>query len=93
MRHVIVDGSSDGVNGGAWRLENCTFRNNGIGTSGNAIVTGSQYLGNGTGNSAAGNLSSPTNPNSFVGNTVGVNSADNAANIWWGSPTGPTYFA
>jgi hypothetical protein len=90
MRHVIVDGSSDGVNGGAWRLENCIFRNNGIGTSGNAIVTGSQYLGNGTGNSVAGNLSSPTNPNSFVGNTVGVNSADNAANIWWGSPTGPT---
>jgi hypothetical protein len=90
MRHVIVDGSSDGVNGGAWRLENCIFRNNGIGTSGNAIVTGSQYLNNGTGNSAAGNLSSPTNPNSFVGNTVGVNSADNAANIWWGSPTGPT---
>ena len=85
-----MDGSSDGVNGGAWRLENCIFRNNGIGTSGNAIVTGSQYLGNGTGNNAAGNLSSPTNPNSFVGNTVGVNSADNAANIWWGSPTGPT---
>src|SRR5215471_1071951 len=90
MRHVIVDGSSDGVNGGAWRLENCIFRNNGIGTSGNAIVSGSQYLNNGTGNSVAGNLSSPTNPNSFVSNSVGVNSADNAANIWWGSPTGPT---
>jgi hypothetical protein len=90
MRHVIVDGSSDGVNGGAWRLENCIFRNNGIGTSGNAIVTGSQYLNNGTGNTVGGNLNSPANPNSFVGNSVGVDSAENAANSWWGSPTGPT---
>jgi hypothetical protein len=90
MRFVIVDGSSDGVNGGEWRLENCIFQNNGIGTSGNAIVTGSQYLTNGTGNNAAGNLNSPTNPNSFVGNTVGVNSADDASNVWWGSSTGPS---
>jgi hypothetical protein len=90
MRNVIVDGSSDGVNGGAWRLENCIFRNNGIGTSGGAIVSGSQYLTNGTGHFTAGNLSSPSNPNSFVGNTVGVNSADNASNVWWGSSTGPT---
>jgi hypothetical protein len=89
MRFVIVDGSTDGVNGGQWRLENCIFRNNGIGTNGNAIVSGSQYLNNGTGHYTSGNLSNPTNPNSVVGNTVGVNSADNASNIWWGSPTGP----
>ena len=89
MRNVIVDGSSDGVNGGEWRLENCIFRNNGIGTNGNAIVTGSQYFSNGTGHYTSGNLNSPTNPNSFVGNTVGVNSATDASNVWWGSPTGP----
>ena len=90
MRNVIVDGSSDGVNGGEWRLENCIFRNNGIGTNGNAIITGSQYFTNGTGHYASGNLNSPTNPNSFVGNTVGVNSATDASNVWWGSSTGPT---
>ena len=90
MRNVIVDGSSDGVNGGEWRLENCIFRNNGIGTNGNAIITGSQYFANGTGHYTSGNLNSPTNPNSFVGNTAGVNSATDASNVWWGSPTGPT---
>jgi hypothetical protein len=89
MRHVIVDGSSDGVNGGAWRLENCIFRNNGIGTNGNVIVSGSQYLNNGTGHYTSGNLNNATNPNSFVGNTIGVNYSDDARNVWWGSSTGP----
>ncbi len=89
MRHVIVDGSSDGVNGGAWRLENCIFRNNGIGTNGNVIVSGSQYLNNGTGHYTSGNLNSPTNPNTIQGNSVGVNYSDDARNVWWGSPSGP----
>jgi hypothetical protein len=89
MRNVIVDGSSDGVNGGEWRLENCIFRNNGIGTNGNVIVSGSQYLNNGTGHYTSGNLNNATNPNSIVGNTIGVNYSDDARNVWWGSPTGP----
>jgi Bacterial Ig domain len=89
MRFVIVDGSTDGVNGGEWRLENCIFRNNGIGTNGNVIVSGSQYLNNSTGHYTSGNLSNAANPNSFVGNTIGVNSATDARNIWWGSSTGP----
>lgn len=89
MRFVIVDGSTDGVNGGEWRLENCIFRNNGIGTNGNAIISGSQYLNNSTGHYTSGNLNNAANPNSFVGNTVGVNSATDARNVWWGSPTGP----
>jgi hypothetical protein len=89
MRHVIVDGSSDGVNGGEWRLENCIFQNNGIGTNGGAIVSGSQYLSNGTGHYTSGNLNNATNPNSFVGNTIGVNYSDDARNVWWGSATGP----
>ena len=89
MRHVIVDGSSDGVNVGTWRLENCIFQNNGIATNGNAIVSGSQYLNNGTGHYTSGNLNNITNPNSFVGNTVGVNYSDDARNVWWGSSTGP----
>ena len=89
MRQVIVDGSSDGVNGGEWRLENCIFRNNGIGTNGGAIVSGSQYLNNTTGHFTAGNVNNATNPNTFEGNGVGVESADDASNVWWGSPTGP----
>ena len=46
MRHTIVRGSSDGVNGGQWRLENCVIQNNGIGTNGSAWVSGTQYLNN-----------------------------------------------
>ena len=89
MRQVIVDGRSDGVNGGEWRLENCIFRNNGIGTNGGAIVSGSQSLNNTTGHFTAGNVNNATNPNTFEGNGVGVESADDASNVWWGSPTGP----
>ncbi|HEX8280833.1 MAG TPA: Ig-like domain-containing protein, partial [Chthoniobacterales bacterium] len=91
LRHVIIDGSTDGVNGGEWRIENAIFRNNGIGTNGDARVSGSQYLGNGTGHWTSGNLNSPTNPNSFEGNQqFGVRYSDDARNNWWGSPSGPT---
>lgn len=90
MRHVIVDGSDQGVNGGAWRLENCVFRNNNVGTNGGAIVSGSQYFNNGTGHFSNGELNSAANPNSFEGNGIGVTSSDDARNAWWGSPSGPT---
>jgi hypothetical protein len=90
LRHTIVEGSSDGVNGGDWRLENCIFRNNAIGTSGGAIVSGSQYLNNGTGHVTLGTHNSPENPNSFEGNGLGVNYSSDARNVWWGSPSGPT---
>jgi hypothetical protein len=91
MRHTIVTGNTDGVNGGAWRLENCVFQNNGIGTSGGALVSGSQYLNNTIGhNISGGSLNSATNPNSFVGNGTGVYYSPDARNCWWSSPTGPT---
>lgn len=90
MRFVIVDGNTDGVNGGAWRLENCIIRNNGIGTSGGAFVSGTQYLNNGIGhNFSGGSLNDPQNPNSFEGNGTGVNYSPDARNVWWNSPTGP----
>lgn len=81
LRHVIVEGSTDGVNGGEWRLENCIFRNNGVGTSGGAIVSGSQYLNNTTGHVTLGYHNSPANPNSFEGNGVGVNSSKGRAQL------------
>ncbi len=90
LRHTIVRGNTDGVNGGEWRLENCIFQNNGIGTSGGAFVSGSQYLGNTIGHNAnGGSLNGGTNPNSFEGNGTGVNYSPDARNSWWGSPTGP----
>ena len=90
MRHTIVRGNTDGVNGGEWRLENCIFENNGIGTSGGAFVSGSQYLGNTIGhNSNGGSLNGGANPNTFEGNGTGVNYSPDARNSWWGSPTGP----
>ena len=91
MRHTIVIGNSDGVNGGNWRLENCIFQNNGIGASGGAYVSGSQYLNNTIGHNAGagGNLNGGANPNTFEGNGTGVNYSPDARNSWWGSPTGP----
>ena len=91
MRHTIVRGNTDGVNGGQWRLENCIFQNNGIGTSGGALVSGSQYLANTLGHNTGGDnsLNGGANPNSFEGNGTGVNFSPDARNSWWGSPTGP----
>lgn len=90
MRHTIVTGNTDGVNGGAWRLENCVFKNNGIGTSGGALISGSQYVNNATGVYGGESLNNPANPNSFVGNGTGVYYSPDARNCWWNSPNGPT---
>jgi hypothetical protein len=91
LRHTIVRGNTDGVNGGRWRLENCIIQSNGIGTSGGALVSGTQYLSNTIGQNAgdAGSVNGGTNPNSFEGNGTGVNYSPDARNSWWGSPTGP----
>src|SRR6185369_16069929 len=90
MRHAIVRGNTDGVNGGGWRLENCIIQDNGIGTSGGAFVSGTQYLTNTIGhNSSGGSLNGGANPNTFEGNGTGVNYSPDARNSWWGSPTGP----
>lgn len=67
LRHTIVRGNSDGVNGGAWRLENCIIQNNGIGTNGNTLVSGSQYLANTFGHytGSSSNLNGGANPNTI----------------------------
>jgi hypothetical protein len=90
MRHTIVTGNTDGVNGGRWRLENCVFQNNGIGTNGGALVSGSQYLNNTIGAYGTDNLNDVANPNSFEGNGTGLYYSPDARNCWWNSPTGPT---
>ena len=90
MRHTIVTGNTDGVNGGRWRLENCVFQNNGIGTNGGALVSGSQYLNNTIGAYGTDNLNDAANPNSFEGNGTGLYYSPDARNCWWNSPTGPT---
>lgn len=92
MRHTIVKGSSDGVNGGQWRLENCVIQNNGIGTNGSAWVSGTQYLGNTTGHysGTSGSLNGGANPNTFEGNGTGLGWSPDARNSWWGSASGPT---
>jgi len=90
MRHTIVTGNTDGVNGGRWRLENCVFQNNGIGTNGGALVSGSQYRNNTIGAYGTDNLNDAANPNSFVGNGTGLYYSPDARNCWWNSPSGPT---
>jgi hypothetical protein len=92
LRHTIVTGNTDGVNGGQWRLENCVIQNNGIGSSGSALVSGTQYLGNTTGHfsGTSGSLNGGANPNTFEGNGTGLGYSDDARNSWWESSTGPT---
>lgn len=91
MRHTVVKGNTDGVNGGQWRLENCIIQGNGIGTSGSALVSGTQYLGNTTGHysGTSGSHNGGANPNTFEGNGVGLGYSPDARKCWWGSPTGP----
>lgn len=91
LRHTIVRGNSGGVNGGQWRLENCVLQSNALGTTGTALVSGTQYLANTIGHDtgANGSLNGGANPNTFDGNGTGVNYSPDARNSWWGSPTGP----
>jgi hypothetical protein len=83
-------------------VQNCDFQNNQTGANANTfgwtIFGKTRFLSNATGASVTDqgtlSLNNPTNPNSFVGNTAGIDafevgSQSDARNVWWGSPTGP----
>ncbi len=85
-------------------VQNCDFQNNQTGATANTygwtIFGKTRFLSNQTGASMTDlgtlSLNNPTNPNSFVGNTVGIDafeigSESDARNVWWGSPTGPRH--
>ena len=85
-------------------VQNCDFQNNQTGANANTygwtIFGKTRFLSNATGASVTDtgtlSLNNPTNPNSFVGNTVGIDafeigSSSDARNVWWGSPTGPRH--
>ncbi|HWS99777.1 MAG TPA: Calx-beta domain-containing protein [Pyrinomonadaceae bacterium] len=85
-------------------VQNCDFQNNQTGATANTygwtIFGKTRFLSNQTGASMTDlgtlSLNNPSNPNSFVGNTVGIDalelgSSSDARNVWWGSPTGPRH--
>jgi hypothetical protein len=85
-------------------LQNSVLQNNAVGantnTFGNLFLDKTQFLNNAEGvrftDTGRPILFSPTNPNAFDGNAVGVNATEaqaqtDARGVWWGHPTGPNH--
>ncbi|MFQ5502119.1 MAG: choice-of-anchor J domain-containing protein, partial [Phycisphaerae bacterium] len=103
--NCIFDGASNigliVTNAGA-QIKNCIFQNCNVGTNANTFASSffenTRFINNAVGASFSDtghpNLNSPTNPNSFEGNTLALDAFDfgsdtDAANSWWNHPTGP----
>ncbi len=84
-------------------VDNCAFTNNNVGanmnTFGSIYFRKTRFTGNAAGvsmsNQGSPFLNSAITPNSFEGNTVGINafqsgSSADARNCWWNHPSGPT---
>lgn len=97
LEHVIVDGSELGLiypsQGQPARfIDSAILRNNGRAVVGGVVIRSTQFIDNTTG-AVVGftkDLNGQTNPNSFTGNTLAVETAQDATYNWWGSPSGPT---
>jgi len=85
-------------------VDNCVFERCDVGananTFGSIFIRKTEFLSNVTGVSMTDlghpNLNSPTNPNVFEGNTSAIDAFESgseadAANVWWGHPTGPQH--
>ncbi len=96
LEHVIIDGSELGLVyraiGPAEYIDSAILRNNGRAVVGTVVIRGTQFINNGTGAvvGAPLDLNGQTNPNSFEGNTLAVETAQDATYNWWGDPSGPT---
>jgi hypothetical protein len=93
MEHTNINGSLDGVvnyaGGVPGYFDSCIFENNNRAMVASSWVRKSQFINNGFGIVDGWNLDGSTNPNSFVGNGLAVQSASDARHNWWGHPTGP----
>jgi hypothetical protein len=101
FENCVIDGGQVGArfasSSVAGYIDNCVIQNNDVGMQNDAWVRKTRFIDNGVGSwgdNVPGALESPTNPNSFVGNTVGVESSGGslipARHVWWGDPSGPT---
>ncbi|MCZ7569740.1 MAG: hypothetical protein M5U01_14320 [Ardenticatenaceae bacterium] len=96
LEHVVVDGSQYGLiysgTGPASYIDGAVLSHNARAVVGAAIVRDTQFLNNGVGTNVGfpTDLNGQTNPNSFVGNGTGVETASDARYNWWGDPKGPT---
>ena len=93
LEHAVVEGSEFGLiyatSGQPDYVDSTVLRNNDRAVNASAYVQGSDFLNNGLGVDA-GWLNGETNPNSFMGNTLAVDSSADASHNWWGDPSGPT---
>ncbi len=83
-------------------VDNCEFSSNQVGanmnTFGGIFVRKTRFMANAVGvgftDQGSPSLNSPSNPNSFEGNTVGADAFEfgsnaDARNCWWNDPSGP----
>jgi hypothetical protein len=101
LEYAIVDGGDYGLvfdsSGDPNFVDSTILRNNGFAVVGASYIRSSQFANNGVG-LRDGNFplyippdaNGATNPNSFTGNGMAAQIAEDAAFNWWNSPTGPT---
>lgn len=104
MEYCVVENANIGVvsSDNALYVDNCVFTQNAVGGNTNTFASirfrKTRFIGNGAGVSftdlGSPMLNSAGNPNSFEGNTLGLNafepgSSADARNCWWNHPTGP----
>jgi len=105
LEHCVVEDARFGaISSDNWLyVDACLFQNNQVGanmnTYGATTFGKTRFVGNGVGvsftDTSSPILDHPGNPNSFEGNGAGIDafefySAGDAANCWWGDPSGPT---
>ncbi len=103
--NCVFDGASNigllVTNAGA-QVKNCVFQNCNVATNCNTFASSffenTRFIANAVGASFSDlghpHMNSPTNPNSFEGNTLALDAFDfgsdtDAGNCWWNHPTGP----
>jgi PKD repeat protein len=96
LEHTIVDGGDFGLVyallGPPGYIDSSVLRHNNRAVLGPVIIRGTQFLNNNTGAKIGfpGDLNGSANANSFVGNTLAVETAYDATYNWWGHASGPS---
>ena len=102
LEYCVIDGATAGVqaDGSFVQVDTCEFQSNTDGALATSFgllrARGSRFLDNGVGvrttQQGGAGLSGLSNPNSFVGNDVGVSAVGNSVDAtgnWWGHASGP----
>ena len=99
LENCVIDGATVGARfssgnvAGPGSVDNSVISNCEFGTQNSAYIRKTRFINNATGvwgNGIPSDLDGSTNPNSFVGNTLAVEAADDARFNWWGDASGPS---